>query len=100
MGLVEPEHDGGMRDLSPREAAEQTGLSRSLIYREIERGHLRAYKVGGRLRISVDALIDWKRLHAVVRGSTLATYEPLMPSSPRSDDFRDELRAMRRESAA
>jgi predicted DNA-binding transcriptional regulator AlpA len=29
-------------DLSPRQAARETGLSRTLIYREIERGHLRA----------------------------------------------------------
>ena len=31
------------RDLSLSQAADQTGLSRTLIYREIERGHLRAY---------------------------------------------------------
>lgn len=53
------------KDLSPREAALLTGLSRTLMYREIERGHLRAYKVGGRLRITPEALADWKRLHAV-----------------------------------
>jgi excisionase family DNA binding protein len=34
-------------DLSPGDAARQTGVSRTLIYREIERGYLRAYRVGG-----------------------------------------------------
>ena len=81
MGLGKPKGDGRTRDLSQREAAEQTGLSRTLIYREIERGYLRAYKVGGRLRISADALLDWKRLHAVVRGSVVAAYEPVKRSN-------------------
>jgi excisionase family DNA binding protein len=67
------------QDLSPGQAADQTGLSRSLIYREIERGHLRAYKVGGRLRITPEALSDWKRLHAVVPRAG-----PLLPARSRS----------------
>jgi excisionase family DNA binding protein len=54
---------GVTADLSPSQAAEQTGLSRTLIYREIERGHLCAYKVGGRLRITAEALAEWKRRH-------------------------------------
>jgi excisionase family DNA binding protein len=36
-----------MADLSPSQVAERTGLSRTLIYREIERRHLRAYKFAG-----------------------------------------------------
>ena len=101
MGLGKPKGDGRTRDLSPREATEQTGLSRTLIYREIERGYLRAYKVGGRLRISADALLDWKRLHAVVRGSVVVPYEPVKRNNASSSgSFREELRAMRRESAA
>jgi hypothetical protein len=47
------QHDGGSATsepvavrVSPRQAAWQTGLSRTLIYREIERGHLRVCKVG------------------------------------------------------
>ena len=64
-------------------------------------GHL-THKVGGRLRISADALLDWKRLHAVVRGSVVVPYEPVKRSnaSSSSGSFREELRAMRRESAA
>jgi excisionase family DNA binding protein len=34
-----------MKDYSPREVAALTGLSRSLIYREIERGNLAAYRL-------------------------------------------------------
>jgi excisionase family DNA binding protein len=89
-------------DLSPRQAARETGLSRTLIYREIERGHLRAYKVGGRLRIPRDALAEWKRLHAVAPRLSSPVYEPAR--SPRavrsSDSFASELRAIRQESAA
>jgi excisionase family DNA binding protein len=66
-------------DLSPRQAAQQTGLSRALIYREIERGHLRAYKVGGRLRITHQALADWKRLHSVSPRPQAPAYEPAEP---------------------
>jgi len=88
-------------DLSPAEAAEQTGLSRTLIYREIERGHLRAYKVGGRLRITPEDLAEWKGRHAVVPRRKVPTYEP----EPRARDLRSsgtfasELRAIRAEGA-
>lgn len=89
-------------DLSPAEAAQQTGLSRTLIYREIERGHLRAYKVGGRLRITPEALTEWKRRHAVVPRPHSPTYEP--NPGPREvrgrDSFASELRAIRAEGAA
>jgi excisionase family DNA binding protein len=46
--------------LSPDDVAELTGLSRSLVYREIERGNLRAYKVGTRIRIERAAFDAWK----------------------------------------
>jgi excisionase family DNA binding protein len=90
------------RDLSPSQAADQTGLSRTLIYREIERGHLRAYKVGGRLRVTPEALAEWKRLHAVVPRSRGPAYEraPAAPAARGSDSFASELRAIREERAA
>lgn len=86
------------RDLSAGQAADQTGLSRTLIYREIERGHLRAYRVGGRLRITREALAEWKELHAVVPRARLPSYEPQAAASGgagRPDTFAAELRAIR-----
>jgi excisionase family DNA binding protein len=96
------EEAGVTVDLSPREAARQTALSRTLIYREIERGHLRAYKVGGRLRITPQALDDWKRRHAVTPRPEAAGYEPgrTARGGRRSDSFGSELRAIREEQAA
>ena len=89
-------------DLSPRGAAELTGLSRTLIYREIDRGHLLAYKVGGRLRITREALAEWKRLHAV-EPLPQPSYEPRRPVA-RLDigqgGFGAELEAIRRGRAA
>jgi excisionase family DNA binding protein len=89
-------------DLSPRQAAKQTGLSRSLIYREIERGNLCAYKVGGRLRITQEALADWKRLHAVAAAPQVPPYEPGRGTRKvrGGDSFDSELRALREEKAA
>lgn len=89
------------RDLSPGQAAQQTGLSRTLIYREIERGHLHAYKVGGRLRITPEALTEWKRHHAVVRHPHVPSYEPTPgPRGGRcSGSFASELRTIRAERA-
>jgi excisionase family DNA binding protein len=88
-------------DLSPREAAQQTGLSRTLIYREIERGHLRAYKVGGRLRITPEALREWKHLHAVAPAARPPAYEPRPSRRPaRADGFAAELQAIRTGSRA
>ncbi len=98
------ERAAGLRvpvDLSPLEAARQTGLSRTLIYREIERGHLLAYKIGGRLRITPAALADWKRAHTVTPRPEPPPYEPAR--APRaagaSDRFAADLRAIREESA-
>ena len=88
-------------DLSPGEVAVRTGLSRSLIYREIERGRLRAYKVGGRLRIEPEAVAEWERAHAV-RPRAVAKYEP-RPRPLRgaeSDSFAEELQAIREGRAA
>lgn len=90
-------------DLSPAEAARRTGLSRTLIYREIERGHLRAYRVGGRLRITQQALAEWKRMHAVVPRGQPPPYEPRPEASRRAsgpDSFGAELRAIREGRAA
>jgi excisionase family DNA binding protein len=86
------------QDLSPSQAADQTGLSRTLIYREIERGHLRAYRVGGRLRITPDALAEWKELHAVAPRAPKPSYEPEAATSrgaSKRDSFAAELRAIR-----
>ena len=58
------------RLLSVDDVAELSGLSRSLVYREIERGHLPAYKVGARLRIEPSAMVRWKE-HCQVRPRSL-----------------------------
>ena len=87
------------RDLSPREASQQTGLSRTLIYREVDRGHLRAYKVGGRLRITPEALAEWKRLHSVGVRSERPAYEPRLAGAG-DGAFASELRTIREERAA
>src|SRR3954469_15557474 len=60
-GLVEARISGRRewpadRLLSVDDVAELSGLSRSLVYREIERGRLAAYKVGARLRIEPAAM--------------------------------------------
>lgn len=91
-----------MADLSPHQAAQQTGLSRTLIYREIERGHLGAYKVGGRLRITPEALAEWKRHHAVAPRPPIPSYEPIAAAREvrGSDSFASELRTIRAEGAA
>jgi excisionase family DNA binding protein len=98
----DPARETPAADLSPRDAARQTGLSRTLIYREIERGHLRAYKVGGRLRVTPDALTEWKRLNAVLPRAAAPAYEraSAAPAARGSDSFASELRAIRQERAA
>jgi excisionase family DNA binding protein len=87
--------------MSPRQAAQQTSLSRTLIYREIERGQLCAYKVGGRLRITTQALEDWKRRHSVSPRQAPA-YEPGRAVRPAQlgEEFASELRSIRAERAA
>jgi excisionase family DNA binding protein len=86
------------QDLSPGQAADHSGLSRTLIYREIERGHLCAYRVGGRLRITPEALAEWKELHAVVPRAQSPSYGPHPAASRgalRPDTFAAELQAIR-----
>jgi excisionase family DNA binding protein len=55
-----------MSDLSPKQAAEKLGVSRSLVYRLVEQGEFpNAYQVSNRLRIpgaDVDALRERKRV--------------------------------------
>jgi len=48
-------------DMSVSEVASATGLSQTLIYREISCGNLVAYKVGKVLRIEREAYADWKQ---------------------------------------
>jgi excisionase family DNA binding protein len=71
-------------DLSPRDVAALTGLSRSLIYREIERGNLAAYRIGTRLRVEPEALARWKERCRVRPRMKAPMYEPV----PRSRGFR------------
>lgn len=56
------------RLLSVDAVAELAGCSRSLVYREIERGNLPAYKAGTRLRIEPAAVEGWKRAARCGRG--------------------------------
>lgn len=85
-------------DLSPLEVAVQTGLSRSLIYREIERGNLVAYRIGARLRVEPEAVACWKERCRVRPRMERPIYEP----APRSrglrfsSGFADELVAIER----
>lgn len=62
-------------DLSPGDVAAVTGLSRSLIYREIERGNLAAYRVGARLRVEPAAVAAWKERCRVRPRSEPPIYE-------------------------
>lgn len=62
--------------VSADEVAKLAGLSRSLVYREIERGHLAAYKVGSRLRIELEAVAAWKERCRVRPRSEPPVYEP------------------------
>jgi excisionase family DNA binding protein len=88
-------------DLSPQQAAEQLGVSRSLVYRLVEQGEFpNAYQVSNRLRIpcaDVDALRERNR----VRPRPTPMYEPSTPSRLRreSSSFALQLRAIRGEIA-
>lgn len=87
-----------MTDLSPREVAALTGLSMSLIYREIERGNLPAYRVGARLRVEPEAMALWKERCRVRPRMEPPMYEPAPRSRGArcSDAFVDELAAIER----
>jgi hypothetical protein len=86
---------GRMRDYSPREVAALTGLSRSLIYREIER--VNWLRTGsGPACVSPEAVARWKE-HCRVRPRwEPPMYEPAPRSRrPRSSTaFADELAAI------
>lgn len=52
-----------VRPFRVREAAAQLGVHPGTVYREIQRGNLRAYRIGegrGAMRVPVDALADYK----------------------------------------
>jgi excisionase family DNA binding protein len=86
-----------MSDLSPRQAAERLGVSRSLVYRLVEQGEFpNAYQVSNRLRIpraDVDALRERKR----VRPRQAPMYEPPKSSRarPTSSSFAAQLQSIR-----
>jgi excisionase family DNA binding protein len=87
-----------MSDLSPKEVAAAMGLSRSAVYRLIEDGELRAYRVRGRLRVEpaeVRALKERNRV-SPRRRTRPPIYEPLPLAAAAADGrFASELRAMR-----
>jgi excisionase family DNA binding protein len=85
-------------DLSPLEVAAETGLSRSLIYREIERGNLSAYRIGARLRVEPEAVALWKERCRVRPRMEPPIYEPcpLPRARGSSSVFADELAAIER----
>jgi excisionase family DNA binding protein len=86
-----------MSDLSPKQAAEMLGVSRSLVYRLVEQGEFpNAYQVSNRLRIpraDVDALRERKR----IRPSRAPMYEPSRASRarPTSSSFAGHLQSIR-----
>lgn len=86
------------RLLSVDAVAELAGCSRSLVYREIERGHLPAYKVGTRLRIEPAAVASWKERCQVRPRFAPPNYEPVRRARGRggSSDFAAELEAIER----
>jgi excisionase family DNA binding protein len=53
------------RFLTVTEVAQRIGLSNTAVYREIHRGHLRAYNLCGRLRIPPEAVELWLAASAV-----------------------------------
>lgn len=86
-----------MSDLSPKQAAEKLGVSRSLVYRLVEQGEFpNAYQVSNRLRIpgaDVEALRERKR----VRPRGAGIYEPpgCSRAGPASSSFASQLDAIR-----
>jgi putative molybdopterin biosynthesis protein len=65
MSTQTPTRDG-MVLLTPADAAEMAKVSRDTIYREIDRGELRALHVGRQLRIDPD---DFERYRARERAA-------------------------------
>jgi hypothetical protein len=69
------------------------------VYREIERGHLQAYKVGTRLRIEPAAVASRKERCQVRPRTAAPVYEPVMRGRRGgvSASFVDELNAIERQ---
>jgi excisionase family DNA binding protein len=68
-----------MGDLSPKEAAEQMGISRSLVYRLVEQGELDAYQVSNRLRIPIEGIDKLRARKRVEPRLRSPVYEPAPP---------------------
>ena len=45
--------------LSPKAVAELLSLDRKTVYRAIDRGELRAYRIGTALRVAPSAVEEW-----------------------------------------
>jgi len=87
-----------MSDLSPREVAQELGLSRSAVYRLIEDGQLAAYKVRGRLRVERGELCALRnRSRVAARSRTLgpAFEPPLRAQVEGGGGFVSDLRSTR-----
>lgn len=82
-------------DLSPGQAAEILGVSRSLVYRLVERGELRAYRLSNRLRIPRAGLEELRERNWI-RSQPAPAYEPVPRSRPRpvTDSFSADVRTM------
>lgn len=95
----QPRESSADRLLSVDAVAELAGCSRSLVYREIARGNLRAYKVGTRLRIEPAAVESWKARCQVRPRSGPPIYEPVTRARRGrvSSSFVDELDAIERQ---
>lgn len=59
-------HDSGQRMRTAAEVAEALGVSRSTVVREIERGNLRASRVGTQIRVSDDDVREYLLRNKVV----------------------------------
>lgn len=84
-----------MSDLSPREVADQFGISRSAVYRLIESGQLVAYKARGRIRVEPSEARAFKERNQVAPARAPAS--PMFAPSERANGtFLAELRTMGR----
>lgn len=85
-----------MSDLTPKQTAEELGVSRSLVYRLVEKGEFpSAYQVSNRLRIP-RADVDALRERNSVRARQGPSYEPQSSSRQRRapSSFASQLRAI------
>lgn len=76
----------GSSALAPDDVAARCGLSRKAVYRAIERGELRAFRLCSRLRIRPEDLNAWLEAH-VVR-------QPGLETAPRRSPFTTGLRRL------